>query len=135
MADVGVHFGETLMAAVVALGIGAALGALPACWWARRHGVPDARHPEPLPQPPTTRPLAGPDDITEPVHLPPVTSDSLDRIVPSPRRPGPAPADLATEETVQLRLPAGKSSGKDAGKSSGKNGGVDGRGRKAPKAR
>ncbi len=107
MSNVGISFGETLMAAVVALGSGAALGALAACWWARRRGVPDARHPETLPTPPPARPLAGPDDITEPVHLPPVAPESLDRIVPQPRRAGPPSADLAAEDTVQIRLPEG----------------------------
>lgn len=112
MADIGVSFGETLMAAVVSLGVGAALGALPATWWTRRHEVPDARHPEPLRTPPPTRPLAGPvvrsagsEEDTEPVHLPPLTEDSIDRIVPHPRKLGPSPADLATEDTVQIRLP------------------------------
>jgi hypothetical protein len=105
MAVVGVSFGETLMASVWALAVGAVLGALPATWSARRHEVADARHPELLPEPPTARPLAGPDDDTEPVHLPPVTEDSIDRLVPQPRRSGPAPADLEGEDTVQLRLP------------------------------
>jgi hypothetical protein len=116
MGDIGVPFGETLMAAVVALGCGGVLGALSACWWTRRQGIPDARHPEPLPEPPSTKPLAGPDDITEPVHLPPVTTETLDRLVPQPRRSGPAPADLATEETVQIRLPSGSADGRADGK-------------------
>ena len=109
MSHIGVSFGETLMAAVVALGVGAALGALPATWWTRRHEIPDARHPEALRTPPATRPLAGPltgaEEDTEPVHLPPLTEESLDRIVPHPRRLGPSPSDLATEDTVQIRLP------------------------------
>ena len=131
MSVVGISFGETLMAAVAALALGGALGALPATWWTRRHDVPDAQHPEVLEEPPAVRPLAGPDDVTEPVHLPPVTEGSIDRLVPEPRRPQsrseprsesqpqpesqpePQPADLATEDTVQLRL-SGGDKGKDA---------------------
>lgn len=120
MADVGITFGETLVAAVVALGVGALLGSMVATWWTRRHDVPDARHPEPLAQPPTARPLAGPEDTTEPVHLPPVDEDAIDRLVPQPRRSGPSPADLAGEDTAQLRLPDGS---------------VERKGGKGPKAR
>lgn len=105
MADIGVVFGETLLAAVVPFAVGAVLGALVATWWNRRHDAVDAAHPEPLAEPPTVRPLAGPADITEPVHLPPVSESDLDRLVPQPR--GPSPAVLATEETVQLRLGGG----------------------------
>jgi hypothetical protein len=122
MSSVGVSFGETLMAAVLALGCGAVLGAVPACWWTRRQGVPDARHPDRLPVPPRVKPLAGPDDITEPVHLPPVSPDDLDRIVPQPRRPGPSPADLASEETVQIRLPKGGADGGAEDRADGKGG-------------
>ena len=108
MTDVGITIGGTFLPAVAALALGGVLGALPATWWARRHDVPDARHPEAptlSSEPPVARPLAGPDDITEPVHLPPVTTSDIDRLVPEPR--GPRPADLAGEDTVQLRLSAG----------------------------
>ena len=111
MSDIGVVFGETLLAAAVPFAVGAAVGALAATWWNRRHEALDARHPEPLGEPPTVRPLAGPDDRTEPVHLPPVDENDLDRLVPQPR--GPAPADLTTEETVQLRLGGVRKDGKD----------------------
>lgn len=105
MSSIGISTQETVMAAVLALSVGAVLGALPATWRARRHGVADARHPEVLPKPPAVRPLAGPDDVTEPIHLPPVTDEALDRLVPEPRRSEPSPADPAGEDTVQLRLP------------------------------
>jgi hypothetical protein len=59
------------------------------------------------------RPLAGPSDDTEPVHLPPVTKDAIDRLIPEPRRAGPTPADLAGEDTVALRLPDGLTEPKD----------------------
>jgi hypothetical protein len=112
MADIGISVGETLLAAVVPFAIGATVGALVATWWTRRHDVPDAQHPERVTEPPAARPLAGPSDDTEPVHLPAVTADSIDRIIPQPRtqprRPGPSPADLAGEDTVQIRLPDGK---------------------------
>ena len=78
--------------------------------------MPDARHPEGRVEPPPAGPLGGPDETTEPVHLPPV--------VPEPRRLGPSPADLTGEETVQLRLPQGS---RPAGK--------DGRGGRGPTAR
>lgn len=106
MSSIGIPVMETLVSAVVALCIGAVLGALSAAWWTRRHRVPDARHPEILPAPPVVRPLAGPEDKTEPVHLPPVTGETLDRLVPEPRRTSPSPADLAGEDTVRLRMPA-----------------------------
>jgi Family of unknown function (DUF6350) len=105
MSVIGISIGDTLIAAVVAFAVGGALGALPATWWTRRHDVPDARHPEPLEEPPAVRPLAGPDDATEPVHLPPVDGSTIDRLVPEPRRVGPTPADLGGEDTVQLRIP------------------------------
>jgi hypothetical protein len=40
-----------------------------------------------------------------------VTAEGIDRIVPNPRRSGPSPADLATEDTVQIRLPEGPADG------------------------
>lgn len=113
MGELGVSFGETFMTAVVALSIGGVLGSLPATWWVRRHDVGDARHPEPLPEPPSVRPLAGPSDDTEPVHLPPVSREGIDRLVPEPRRAGPTPADLAGEDTVAVRLPDALTERKD----------------------
>ena len=116
MQDVGASFGGTLLAAVVPFAVGAAAGALAATWWNRRQGVPDARHLEPLAQPPAVKPLAGPSDDTEPVHLPPVDPSAAGRLIPQPRRPGPPPADLASEDTVQIRLDRGKDgTGPEAG--------------------
>jgi hypothetical protein len=92
MAVIGTSFWPVLMAGVMAIAPGAALGGLLAVWWARRHDVAEAAHAE-LAAPPPTKPLAGPDDVTEPVHLPRVTTKDL------------LHTDLATEETVQLRLP------------------------------
>ena len=143
MSVVGISFGETLMTAVVALAIGGALGALPATWWTRRHDVPDAEHPELLVSPPAVRPLAGPEDITEPVHLPPVTEKSIDRLVPEPRQPevrqpearqpearqpGPKPSDLADEDTVAVHLPDGLGERRDGGDGKDSGDGKEGKG-------
>jgi hypothetical protein len=129
MSEIGVALGETLLAAVVPFAVGAAVGALVATWWNRRHDALDAQHPEALAEPPTVRPLAGPDDRTEPVHLPPVSEDDLDRLVPRPR--GPAPADLGTEDTVQLRL-RGEPTSRATPRATVR---ADRAGRKGPKAR
>lgn len=108
MTEIGTSFWPVLVAGLRALAPGAALGGVLAVWWAHRHDVAEAAHPE-LAPPPPARPLAGPDDGTEPVHLPRVTAE--DRLVPHPvENPSGASTDLHTdlagEETVQLRLPA-----------------------------
>ena len=94
MAEIGAGFWVTLLNAVLLIGLGGALGGVAGTWWARRRDMPDAEHPQRLAEPPRVMPLAGPEDPTEPVHLPPVSADPL-----------VAHADLAGEETVRLRLP------------------------------
>ena len=70
MADVGVAFGETLLAAAAPLAVGGLLGALVATWWNRRHDVDEARHREvpPVPLPrrtsPTPQDLGSEDTVT-----------------------------------------------------------------------
>jgi hypothetical protein len=94
MTEIGASSWATLVAALLSLGVGGTLGGLLATWRTRRHGEPDTEHPDLASTLPPVKPLAGPEDLTEPVHLPPVT---------------PAPlvssTDLSTEDTVQLRLP------------------------------
>jgi hypothetical protein len=103
MTDLGAGFWPVLSAGVLSLGCGGAVGGVLAAWWTRRQDVPEAVHPERPATPPTVKPLAGPDDLTEPVHLPAVTADPL---VPAPRRDAvDHSSDLSTEDTVQLRLP------------------------------
>ena len=87
MAETGVGFWGLAGPALAALGLGGAVGGLLATWRTRRHGDPEAAHPPSLAEPPATRPVT---------DLPPVA--------PEPLRP----ADLSTEDTVQLRLPPGR---------------------------
>jgi hypothetical protein len=128
MTEIGAGFGATLLAGLLSVAPAAALGGVLATWDARRRDVPEARHGEPATSsltsdaPVVARPLAGPDDLTEPVHLPKVTVE--DRLAPQagdehhdrtddepedrtgeggPAAPGHT--DLTTEDTVQIRLP------------------------------
>jgi hypothetical protein len=88
MADLGVSAGETFLAALLPLGIGAVLGAVVAAWWTRRHDIPDAQHPQPQPR------SASSQEETAPVPT----------LQPAQPRADLA-SDLADEETVTLRLP------------------------------
>jgi hypothetical protein len=104
MAEIGAGFWAVLAAGVLPLGLGGTVGGLAATWWARRHDLQPAAHPERSPAPPTVWPLAGPEDVTEPVHLPPVTPQPLAPATGVDVAAVPE-ADLSTEDTVQLRLP------------------------------
>ncbi len=118
MTEIGAAFGSTLVAGLVSVAPAATLGGVLATWAARRQDLPEAEHAQPPTSsltsaaPVVARPLAGPDDLTEPVHLPKVTVD--DRLAPqtsgqeAEQAGGPTPpqhTDLSTEDTVQLRLP------------------------------
>jgi hypothetical protein len=47
MAEIGVGFWTVLFAGVLPLGLGGTLGGLAATWWARRHDLHEAAHPDP----------------------------------------------------------------------------------------
>lgn len=95
MTELGAAFWPTFLAGLLPLGLGGAVGGMLATWRTRRHDVADAAHPVQGTAPHQPRPLAGPEDDTEAVHLPPVTAKPL----------LPSHDDLSTEDTVHLRLP------------------------------
>ena len=84
MAETGIGFFGVVGPALAALGLGGVLGGLASTWWTQRQGDAEARHPEPLAEPPVTRP------VTE---VPPVAPEPF------------GPADLSTEETVRVERP------------------------------
>ncbi len=92
MADIGVAFLGTFLAALLAIAPAAALGGLLGTWWVRRRDLPEAEHPVQV-----VRDV----ELTVPVPVPVP-------VVPTARRHSAKPEepehDLSTEDTVAVRV-------------------------------